>query len=105
MNNGGQIHAQQSPSTFRRECSVAVEIRAPAERVWALLTDAEDMARWNSTLTTIEGPIELGSTVRMRVPEAPDRTFKPKVTRSSRIARWSGARAIRSCSWAFERTR
>ena len=81
MNDGGQIRAQQSRSTFRRECSVAVEIGAPAERVWALLIDADDMARWNSTLTTIEGPIELGSTVKMRVPEAPDRTFKPKVTR------------------------
>ena len=81
MNNGGQIRARQSRTTFRRECSVAVEIQAPVERVWTVLTDADDMARWNSTLTNVEGPIELGSTVKMRVPEAPDRTFKPKVTR------------------------
>ena len=81
MNSGEQIQARQSRSTFRRECSVAVEIRAPVERVWAILTDADDMTRWNSTLTSVEGPIELGSTVAMQVPEAPERTFKPKVTR------------------------
>ena len=81
MDSGGQIRAQQSRSTFRRECSVAIDIQAPVERVWAILTDADDMTRWNSTLTSVEGPIELGSTVKMQVPEAPARTFKPKVTR------------------------
>ena len=81
MTGGGQIQAQQTRTTFRRECSVAVEIGAPVERVWAILTDADDMTRWNSTLTSIDGPIELGSTIAMQVPEAPDRTFKPKVTR------------------------
>jgi uncharacterized protein YndB with AHSA1/START domain len=75
MNCGDQIQARQLRKT------VAVEIRAPVERVWAILTDADDMTRWNSTLTSVEGPIELGSIVKMRVPEAPDRTFKPKVTR------------------------
>lgn len=81
MTSGGQIQAQQWRSTFRRECSVAVDVRAPAQKVWSILTDADDMTRWNSTLTSVEGPIELGSTVKMRVPEAPDRTFKPRVTR------------------------
>ena len=32
-------------------------------------------------MTSIEGNIELGGTVRMQVPEAPGRTFKVKVTR------------------------
>ena len=81
MTASGQSHAQRSRSTFRRECSVATDIEAPPKIVWALLTDADDMARWNSTLTSIQGPIELGSTVRMQVPEAPDRTFQPNVTR------------------------
>jgi hypothetical protein len=39
------------------------------------------MTRWNSTLTSIEGPIELGGTVVMQVPEAPGMSFKPKVVR------------------------
>jgi uncharacterized protein YndB with AHSA1/START domain len=71
--------AQTSRSTFNRACTVTIDIQAPAERVWLLLTDAEGMTRWNSTLTSIEGPIELGGIVRMQVPEAPGRTFKPKV--------------------------
>ena len=96
MQDSGSIHAQQSRSTFRRECSVAVEIGAPAERVWAILTNAGDMTRWNSTLTSIEGPIELGSTVRMRVPEAPTRTFKPKVTRfePNRAMEWREGNSV-----------
>jgi len=49
---------------------VAADIQAPPARIWALLTRPEGMTRWNSTLTSIEGDIELGGTVRMRVPEA-----------------------------------
>ncbi len=60
---------------------MSVDIQAPPEQIWALLTRPEDMTRWNSTLTSIEGNIELGGTVRMQVPEAPGRTFKVKVTR------------------------
>ena len=72
------------------ECRVATDIRAPAERVWSLLTDAPGMTDWNSTLTSIEGPIELGGTVKMQVPEAPGRTFAPKVTRfeANRTMEW-----------------
>ena len=68
-------------STFRQECTVSADIQAPPEKIWSLLTRPEDMTRWNSTMTSIEGNIELGGTVRMRVPEAPGRTFKVKVTR------------------------
>ena len=81
MDAGGGIKARTSRSTFNRFCAVAVDIQAPAEKVWSLLTDAEGMTRWNSTLSSIEGPIELGGVVRMQVPEAPGRTFKPKVVR------------------------
>jgi hypothetical protein len=90
MTGSGAITVQGSRSTFRMECSVATVIQAPAERVWALLTDAPAMTSWNSTLTSIEGPIELGGTVKMRVPEAPSRTFAPKVTRfePNRMMEW-----------------
>ena len=60
---------------------MSVDIEAPPEQIWALLTRPEEMTRWNSTLTSIEGNIELGGTVRMQVPEAPGRTFKVKITR------------------------
>ncbi len=74
------IAATTSNSLFRRECAVTAEIRATPERIWGLLTDADDMVRWNSTLTSMAGTIEPGGTVRMEVPEAPDRVFEVKVT-------------------------
>jgi hypothetical protein len=90
MTGSGSITAQQSRSTFRTECSVTADIQAPAERIWSLLIDAPGMTDWNSTLTSIEGPIELGGTVKMQVPEAPGRTFAPKVTRfeANRFMEW-----------------
>ena len=75
------ITAAKTRSTFRMQCAVSAEIKAPPEKVWTLLTRVDDMVRWNSTLTSIEGTVEPGGTVTMQVPEAPDRTFKVKVTR------------------------
>jgi hypothetical protein len=75
------ITAVKTRSTFRMQCAVSAEIKAAPEKIWALLTRAYDMVRWNSTLTNIEGNVEPGGTVKMQVPEAPGRTFKVKVTR------------------------
>jgi uncharacterized protein YndB with AHSA1/START domain len=58
---------------------VAVDIAAPASRVWQLLTDAEGMARWNSTVTRIGGEIAAGQRLAIEVAAAPGRTFKPRV--------------------------
>jgi len=75
------IKAAKTRSTFRMQCTVSADIQAPPDEVWKILTKADDMVRWNSTLTSIEGDMELGGVVRMQVPEAPGRTFKVKVTR------------------------
>jgi hypothetical protein len=75
------IRATKDASTFRMECAVACNIKAPATRVWSLLTDAPGFARWNTTVTSIEGPIALGKKITIRVPAAPKRAFRPTVTR------------------------
>ena len=75
------ITAVQTRSAFRLRCGVSARIQAPPLRVWELLTTVDGMVRWNSTLTSIEGEIQLGGTVKMRVPEAPGQTFKIKVVR------------------------
>jgi len=75
------ITAVKTRSMFRMQCAVSTEIKSPPEKIWALLTHVDDMLRWNSTLTSIEGTVEPGGTVKMQVPEAPGRTFKVKVTR------------------------
>jgi len=71
--------ASAEKSMFRQSVNVSSEIAAPPERVWALLTDAEAFPRWNSTVTSITGPIVLGQKLAVRVPISP-RVFTPKVT-------------------------
>jgi hypothetical protein len=72
--------ATQTKTTFRSECAVGVNIRAAPKTIWALLTNAADFPRWNSTVKGVEGPIALGSKLALRVAVAPERVFKPKVT-------------------------
>jgi hypothetical protein len=61
-------------------CAVECRIDASAEKVWALLTNAADFPRWNSTVSKIDGNIELGEKLALQVPAAPGRTFKPRVS-------------------------
>ena len=37
----------QTHGTFSTTCGVEVNIRATAESIWRLLTDAKDVPRWN----------------------------------------------------------
>lgn len=71
--------ATKTRSTFRMDCSVRCNIAAPASRIWALLTNAADFPRWNSTVTSITGEIAKGNKLALRVPVS-ERTFSPKVT-------------------------
>jgi len=64
---------------FSLACGVGVNIRAKAERIWCLLTDAKGFPRWNSTVTRIEGQIREGERLRLHVPGT-DRTFTPTVS-------------------------
>ena len=71
--------SHKTASTFRMECRVAIPIAASPQRIWALLTNAADFPRWNSTVTSIKGKIALGERVEIKVPIS-ERTFTPKVT-------------------------
>jgi hypothetical protein len=75
----GQSKFTRTNSAFAMTCGVEVNIRANAEIVWSLLTDAKGFPRWNSTLTGIEGQILEGERLRLHVP-GPNRTFTPKVS-------------------------
>jgi len=69
----------QTRGVFSMVCGVDVNIRAGAEAIWAILTDAKAFPDWNSTVTSVEGQIREGETLRLRVPGT-DRTFSPKVS-------------------------
>jgi hypothetical protein len=73
--------ATKTATSFRQSCSIQCQIQAPAERIWALLTDARRVPEWSSTVTSLDGEIALGQKLAMVVPLAPKRTFRPKVTR------------------------
>ena len=61
------------------ECAVATDIHAPAEKIWSLLTESKNFPSWNTTVTSLEGDIALGSKLKLRVPIS-ERTFTPRVT-------------------------
>lgn len=79
MANQPAGNATKTRTTFKLECSVSNNIKAAPEKIWKLLTDAENYTKWNSTLESLEGNIALGGTVKMKVPQAPGRVFKVKV--------------------------
>lgn len=83
--------AAKSATLFKMSCGISADIRAPRQRVWALLTDAAGMANWNTTVTRVEGEIAAGKRLALQVPAAPGRTFKPTVTEYERDRRmvWS----------------
>ena len=81
----------QTRGVFLLVCRVGVNIRASAEKVWGLLTDAEGFPRWNSTVASIEGRIREGERLLLRVPGT-KRTFTPRVSDvvPNRHMAWTG---------------
>jgi uncharacterized membrane protein len=65
--------------TFSRETSVQIEINADAAVIWALLTNAPDFPRWNSTVTSITGNIVLKSEILLKSTLDAKRVFKLKI--------------------------
>jgi hypothetical protein len=67
-------------------------IKAPAERVWRVLTDAPRMTDWDSGIQHIEGRIAPGETLRVVSSASPDRTFPVVVTdwEEARRMVWTG---------------
>ena len=62
------------------EYRVSRTISAPVARVWSLLVDVAEQARWNSTLVSITGEIREGGQVTLVSKVDPERTFKLKVS-------------------------
>lgn len=74
----GQAH--KTKSTFRMVYAVGHNIQAKPQRLWALLTNAQDLPRWNSTIKSMEGSIALGQTVKLVATIAPQRSFNLTVS-------------------------
>lgn len=71
--------ASTTKRLFSRQTAIAIDIAAPPERVWAVLTDAGGFTEWNTTILEVSGRIAPGGTISIRSTLAPKRTFKLKV--------------------------
>lgn len=79
-----------------------VDIDAPPERVWAVLTDFEQHPRWNPFIRHISGAVEKGARLHVVLgpPDSKPMTFKPTVTRAepARALSWLGTLVAK---WVF----
>jgi uncharacterized protein YndB with AHSA1/START domain len=64
---------------FSRETEVGIKIEASPAIIWALLTNAADYPRWNTTVLSLEGSIKMGETIKLKSTLDAKRTFKLKV--------------------------
>jgi hypothetical protein len=82
-----------------RRISVTTEINAPAEVVWAQLTDTATFASWNPFMPTLDGALAKGERLAVRItpPGAKGMTFRPTVTavEENRRLEWLGRFLVR----------
>ena len=75
---------------LRRE----IEIDAPPERVWAVVTDFAAYPEWNPFIRRISGELRIGARLEVRIepPGGRAMTFKPTVqaVEANRELRWLG---------------
>lgn len=64
---------------FSRETTISARIQADPAIVWALLTNAADFSRWNSTVISIEGEIKPGGKIKLKSTLDENRTFNLNV--------------------------
>lgn len=72
--------AQKAQKPFMLEYAVAIQIEAPAETIWELLTDASQFSSWNSTVISVSGEIAKGQNFSLLSKLAPERPFKLSVS-------------------------
>ena len=77
-----------------RELREEIEVPAPPERVWEVLTDFVAYGEWNPFIPSLAGEPAVGARLRVRIepPGARGMTFRPTVTAADpgRELRWLG---------------
>lgn len=77
-----------------RKVHTQIDINAPAQKVWEIITDLDHYADWNPFVIMGKGPIQLGEkiTVRAQPDGTPGKTFHPVISRfvPEKEFRWLG---------------
>lgn len=79
---------------FGTELRTEITIDAPAERVWAVLTNFDEYPEWNPFIRSISGDLRVGSRLAVTVSSVNGKTFhfKPNLltVAPNRELRWLG---------------
>jgi hypothetical protein len=77
-----------------KELRTEIEIQAPAERVWQLLTDFDSFPQWNPFIRSASGKVKTGARLKVRIQPSGARgmTFRPRVLKAepNRELNWLG---------------
>src|SRR5207245_10552980 len=77
-----------------KEVSAEIEIEAPAERVWQVLTDFAKFPEWNPFIREMSGEVRTGAQLQVRLEPTGGRgmSFKPKMVNveTNREMSWLG---------------
>src|SRR5207245_5186515 len=77
-----------------KEVSAEIEIEAPAERVWEVLTDFAKFPEWNPFIRQMSGEVRTGAQLQVQLGPTGGRvmSFKPKMVNveTNREMSWLG---------------
>lgn len=70
-----------SITVMAKEIKTEIVIQATPEKIWSILTNFEDYPNWNPFVSSIEGTVDIGNKIKVRIhpPGGKGMTFRPVI--------------------------